>query len=478
MELKNKHVSVVGMASSGIASALFLRQHGARVVISESKAAEELRTEIPRLLEAGVAIETGGHRERTFLDADFIVLSPGVPTDLPLLQRARAQQVPILGEVELAARFLQGTMVAITGSNGKTTTTSLTGEVLTACGYAVQVGGNIGTPLISLVGTSRPDGVNVVELSSFQLETVAHLRPRVAAVLNVSPDHLDRHLPFEAYAAAKERIFEQQKADDYAVLNAADPSCRAYATRTRGRVRWFANATDWASFPLPGGAELPQGAQVKDGRVIWSEAGREHPIMALQDIPLRGAHNVENVLAAVAMACCLAHVHPPVGGWDAHVAAIREGVRGFKAVEHRLEFVARIRDVEYFNDSKATNVDATLKALAAFPQGVWLILGGKDKGSDYTSLAPLLRERTRAVLLIGAATEKIAAQLAPLGLQLTRAGTLERAVEIAAVGAQPGDTVLLAPACASFDQFKNYEHRGRTFKELVARQLKRVMSDE
>mgnify|MGYP001470852766 CR=1 FL=1 len=470
MDLKNKHVSVVGMASSGIAAALFLRQHGARVVISESKAAEELRSEIPRLLEAGVAIETGGHRERTFLDADFIVLSPGVPTDLPLLQRARAQRVPILGEVELAARFLQGAMVAITGSNGKTTTTSMTGEVLAACGYPVQVGGNIGTPLIALVASSRPDGVNVVELSSFQLETVAHLRPRVAAVLNVSPDHLDRHLTFEAYVAAKERIFEQQQAEDYAVLNAADPSCRAYATRLRGQVRWF--AADWGATPPPVGKDAPQGAQVKGDQVVWTEGGREYRVLALRDIQLRGAHNVENVLAAVALACCLGRVHLPVRGWDAHLAGIRDGVRAFKAVEHRLEFVAKIREVEYFNDSKATNVDATLKALAAFPRGVWLILGGKDKGSDYTGLAPLIRERTRAVLLIGAATEKIAAQLTPLGLQLTRAGTLERAVEIAAAGAQPGETVLLAPACASFDQFKNYEHRGRTFKELVARQLK------
>lgn len=466
MDVQGKRVLVVGMATSGIAAALFLRQRGARVVISEMRAAGQLRTEIQRLLDAGVAIETGGHRERSFLDADLIVVSPGVPAQMPLLERARAECIPVLGEIELASRFLKGTLVAITGANGKTTTTTLTGELLRACQRTVQVGGNIGTPLISLVDSSTPETVNVIEASSFQLETIDTFHPHVAAVLNLSPDHLDRHGSMEAYAAAKERIFLNQTAGDYAVLNASDAWCRDYATRVRSHVRWFNRAGDFAP------AEEGAGARLNGNQLVWIEPGREIPILAVDEIPLRGDHNVENVLAAVSIACLVQRVGRdavPVAGLqgDAAVAAIRSAVQAFKAVEHRLEFVARIRGVDYFNDSKATNVDATIKALEAFPGGLWVILGGKDKDSDYTVLVPLLRQRARGVLLIGAASEKIASHLQPAGIDVVRLGTLERAVDFAFIHAREGDTVLLAPACSSFDQFQNYGHRGQTFKQLV-----------
>lgn len=449
MELAGKRVLVAGMAKSGIAAALFLKQRGAHVVVSELRSAGELREEIPRLLAAGVAIETGGHRERSFLDSDLIVVSPGVPADLPLLRRARAERIPVWGEIELASRHLRGTMVAITGANGKTTTTALTGALLAACGRAVQVGGNIGTPLISLVDSSRDDGVNVIEVSSFQLETIETFHPHVAAVLNLSPDHLDRHGSMEAYAAAKQRIFLNQTAADYAVLNPNDVWCRQFAASLRSQPVWFA----------PFALEAQTGAGVVEGEIVWTAGGRRHPILPVAEIPLRGAHNLENVLAAVAMACVLQ-------GPEA-APALRRAVREFRAVEHRLEFVARHAGVDYFNDSKATNVDATIKALEAFEGGLWVILGGKDKGSDYSVLAPLLRQRARGVLLIGAATEKIAAQLGAAGIEFLRCGTLERAVATAAAQARAGDTVLLAPACASFDQFQNYEHRGRVFKDLV-----------
>ncbi|HVA62895.1 MAG TPA: UDP-N-acetylmuramoyl-L-alanine--D-glutamate ligase, partial [Terriglobales bacterium] len=429
----------------------FLRRRGARVVISEMRPAAELRREIEQLLQTGVAVETGGHRERSFLDADLIVVSPGVPADLPLLKRARAQAIPVWGEIELASRYLRGTVVAITGANGKTTTTSLTGELLAASGRRVQVGGNIGTPLISLVDSSSDDCVNVIEVSSFQLETVESFHAHIAAVLNLSPDHLDRHGSMEAYAAAKQRIFRNQTAADYAVLNPNDAWCRQFAASLTSQPVWF------APFPL----ERQTGACVRAGEVVWMREGRTTPILPVADIPLRGAHNLENVLAAVAMARLLT-------GTEA-APALAQAVRDFRAVEHRLEFVAQVGGVDYYNDSKATNVDAAIKALEAFPQGVWIILGGKDKGSDYTALAPLLGARARGVLLIGAATEKIAAQLGASGLALTRCGTLDQAVATAAERAQAGDTVLLAPACASFDQFQNYGHRGQVFKQLVGR---------
>ncbi len=444
MELKDKRVLVVGLGKSGVASALFLKAHGARVTVSDTKSGDDLRNEIPLLLDHGITVETGGHGERTFRGQDLIVVSPGVPVDAPPLAQARELGEAVIGEIELAAQFLPGPIVAITGSNGKTTTTTLTGEILAASGLPTLVGGNIGTPAISLAERVTPDTVIVLEVSSFQLETIQTFHPKVAVVLNVTPDHLDRHRTLEVYVNAKARIFENQRADDFAVLNADDATCTAIADRTRARVFWFSRQK-----------EVKHGAWVRDGNILFRDGERQSEIMQVSEIPLKGAHNLENVLAAVCAGALM----------GCAPEKIRQAVCNFKAVEHRLEFVATIRGVDYYNDSKATNVDATIKALESFPANIHLILGGKDKGSDYTVLNQLLRQRVKRVYTIGAAAAKIESQVKEV--EVVHAETLENALRKAAAVAEPGDVVLLAPACASFDQFKNYEQRGALFKKIV-----------
>jgi UDP-N-acetylmuramoylalanine--D-glutamate ligase len=445
VDLNNKRVLVVGLGKSGVASALFLKSRGARVTVSDSKPQEQFGDEIPTLLDHGVAVETGGHGERTFQGQDLIVVSPGVPVDAPPLVQARALGETVIGEIELAAQFFRGPIVAITGSNGKTTTTTLAGEIVAAGGHATVVGGNIGTPAISLVAGATPQTVAVLEVSSFQLETIQTFRAKIAVVLNVTPDHLDRHRTFAAYADAKARIFENQLADDFAVLNADDPTCRSLAVRTRAKVFWFSRIK-----------EVQQGGYTQNGRVWFRDSGGQREIMLLSEIPLKGAHNVENVLAAVCVGALM----------GCSPELIRQTIRNFKAVEHRLEYVATIGGVEYYNDSKATNVDATRKAIESFPANIHLILGGKDKGSDYSVLNDLLRERVKRVYTIGAAAEKIESQILKT-IPVFHAETLDLAIKRAASQASAGDVVLLAPACASFDQFKNYEQRGRVFKEVV-----------
>jgi UDP-N-acetylmuramoylalanine--D-glutamate ligase len=449
MELNGKRVLVVGLGKSGVASALFLKAHGARVTVSDAKPPEQLGEEIPLLLDHGIVVETGGHGDRTFQGQDLIVVSPGVPLDTPVLLQARSLGETVIGEVELAAQFLPGSIVAITGSNGKTTTTALTGEVVAAGGFPTVVGGNIGTPAISLVEHATPKTVAVLEVSSFQLETIQTFRPKIAVVLNVTPDHLDRHRTFAAYVNAKARIFENQQAEDFAVLNADDPTCVPMADRTRAQVFWFSRKQ-----------EVNQGAYASGGRILFRGSGEPREIMLLSEIPLKGAHNAENTLAAVCAGALL----------GCAPGKIRKAVHDFKAVEHRLEYVATIRGVEYYNDSKATNVDATIKALESFPANIHLILGGKDKGSDYTVLNDLLGQRVKRVYTIGLAAAKIESQIVSAeraGVEVVHAETLETAIKRAAAVAQPGDVVLLAPACASFDQFRNYEHRGARFKEIV-----------
>jgi UDP-N-acetylmuramoylalanine--D-glutamate ligase len=449
MELKNKRVLVVGLGRSGVAAAFFLQERGAKVTVSDAKSDIQLQSEISALLDRGVSIETGRHGERTFRDQDLIVVSPGVPSDQPQLQHARTLGIPVIGEVELAFRFLQGKVLAITGSNGKTTTTSLVGEILAEAGKKsgkkTLVGGNIGTPVITLAGRSSPDSLVVLEISSFQLETIEQFRPWIAAILNITPDHLDRHHTFQAYADAKARIFENQQAGDFAVLNADDPACVALKSKVKASLLWFSRKQ-----------AVENGAYLKGEDIVFRQNGKEQVILTRSDIHLKGAHNLENVLAAVAMGI--------VAGCAPE--QIRKAVSEFRAVEHRLELVTTINGVAFYNDSKATNVDATVKALESFPGNIHIILGGKDKGSDYTELTPLLRERARRAYLIGAAAEKIATQIQG-ATPLERSGTLERAVRQAFEAAKPGDVVLLAPACASFDQFENYEQRGRIFKELV-----------
>ncbi|HVI06808.1 MAG TPA: UDP-N-acetylmuramoyl-L-alanine--D-glutamate ligase [Candidatus Binatia bacterium] len=449
MELSDKRVLVVGLGKSGVASALFLKAHGARVTVSDTKSGDELRNEIPVLLDHGITVETGGHGERTFRGQDLIVVSPGVPFDAPLLQTARSLGEPVIGEIELASHFLPGPVVAITGSNGKTTTTTLTGEILAAGGLPTLVGGNIGTPAISLAGRASRETAVVLEVSSFQLETIQTFHPKISVVLNVTPDHLDRHRTLETYVNAKAHIFENQAGDDFAVLNADDPTTVTLAERTRAKVFWFSRKK-----------EVEQGAWVEEGRILFRRGVDQKEIMLVPEIPLKGGHNLENVLAAVCAGALM----------GCAPEKIRAAVREFKAVEHRLEYVTTIRGVDYYNDSKATNVDATIKALESFPANIHLILGGKDKGSDYGVLNDLLKQRVKRVYTIGAAAGKIESQMiSPKdgGPEVVHAETLEAALRKANAVAEPGDVVLLAPACASFDQFRSYEHRGQVFKEIV-----------
>ncbi len=461
MDLQDKRVLVVGLGKSGVASALFLKSRGARVTVSDSKPEAELRNEILLLLEHGIAVETGGHGDRTFRDQDLIVVSPGVPVDAPQLVQARSLGEKVIGEIELAAHFLPGPIAAITGANGKTTTTSLTGEILAAANIPVLVGGNIGTPAISFVDRATPKTWTVLEVSSFQLETIVDFRPRIAVILNITPDHLDRHKTFANYVNAKARIFENQGPEDFTVLNADDPATIDLAERTLAQRVLFSRKKEIAVGAFVRGAHIyfrgvaPTLLSAGVAGSTQTPEG-EHEIMALNEIPLKGAHNLENVLAAISVGMLT----------GAHPAQIRRAVQNFKAVEHRLEFVAQVAGVDYYNDSKATNVDATIKALESFPANIHLILGGKDKGSDYTVLNDLLRARVKRVYTIGAAAAKIESHIQSAA-EIDHAETLENAVQRASASAVPGDIVLLAPACSSFDQFQNYEHRGSVFKDAV-----------
>ncbi len=418
------------MARSGAAAVRLLREHGAIVRAIDEKPMGEVE---------GVRVEP--QTADALRDAELVVISPGVPADLELLNDIRARGVSVIGELELAAPFLQGPNIGITGTNGKTTTTALTGHILRESGIACQVGGNIGTPPASMVETAKPGQWNVLELSSFQLETLRTFRAPIAACLNLTQNHLDRHHTLDNYVNAKARLFETQHSGDLAVLNADDPIAAGFAKRTPARTVWFSS-----THPVSG---------------AWLEGDtirlNGDALLKVGDLRLRGRHNWENVMAAALIA----------RGAGAETSRIAKAAASFVPVEHRLELVREINGVAYYNDSKATSVDATLKAIDAFPGGLWIILGGKDKGSDYTVLREPLRLKARAALLIGAAAPKIAAQLGQGSAPLLQCGTLAAALEEAYRSAEPGDTVLLAPACASFDQFENFEQRGRVFKELV-----------
>jgi UDP-N-acetylmuramoylalanine--D-glutamate ligase len=444
IELRKMRVLAVGLARTGEATALFCAKHNAIVTATDSRAESELGDLPAKLREAGVILDLGVHQEKTFLAQDLIIPSPGVPADHPLLLKARSKGITVWSEIELAYRFLEGELIGISGSNGKTTTTMLVHHILRSAGRTALLAGNVGTPLISCVDQMNATTWAVVELSSFQLELTDKFRPDIAVFLNLTPDHLDRHKTMDAYTKAKARIFAKQTELDAAVLNADDAPTVALAPK-KPQVFWFSRKQG-----------VQQGACVKGEDIVVVHHGKEEFVMKVADISIAGGHNVENVLAAVT-AARLSNVD---------TGTIADAVRRFAGVEHRLEFVAEIRGVRYYNDSKATNVDATLRALDAFPGGIFIILGGKDKGSDYTVLKKPLSEKARVALLIGVAAEKIESQIAG-SVVIERAETLSRAVEIASHAAQPGEIVLLAPACASFDQFENYEQRGRVFKSLV-----------
>ena len=443
-DVTRKRVTVAGAARSGLAAAELLARRGAEVTLSEARAEVPERAALQRL---GVRLELGGHVPDTFSRADLVVLSPGVPPDQPAIQAARDRGVPVIAEIELASRWLQGRVIAITGTKGKSTTTALTGRMLAAAGFKVIVGGNIGDPLSAQVQDSTPDTFHVVETSSFQLEQIDTFHPWIAVMLNFSPDHLDRHPTVEAYAAAKARIFEKQEAADWAVVNADDPGVLAMARRGRARLRLFSPRTP-----------LADGTVVDSGWIVDRRADRAERLVPLTAIHLLGPHLVNDVMAAATVGA-IAGAAP---------AAMTAAVDAFQGLEHAMELVADIGGVRFVNDSKATNVESALRSIESFERDLVPIIGGRFKGGDLSLLREPLKQRARAVVAIGEAKPVVREALAG-AIDVHDADTLDDAVARAYALARPSGVVLLAPACASFDMFRDYAERGRRFKEEVAR---------
>lgn len=450
MEVAGKKVLVVGAARSGIACAKFLAARGATVALNDRKPLEEWPDDARELKENGVGFVAGDAPSWLLDQVELVVLSPGVPTKSITARYADRAGAEVIGEIELASRFLRGRIIGITGTNGKTTTTTLVGELLKGAGINAQIGGNIGTPLISLVESSSEDGWTVAELSSFQLETIVDFHPQIAVCLNVTPNHMDRYELFSDYAAAKHRIFRNQTSGDVAILNADDATTATWAQGLRAHVVWFSVQQ-----------ELEEGLLLRNeqGDLVSRTRDGERTLLTRDEMHLRGRHNIENVLAALA------------AGLAAGCApdSMRETIQKFRPVEHRLERVALIDGVTFYNDSKATSVDATLKALEAFAEDdgkIVLILGGRGKHAPYTPLAKLVREKVRKLILIGEDADTIERELKDHAA-IERATDMPDAVRRARDAAQPKDVVLLAPACASFDMFRSFEHRGEVFKEEV-----------
>jgi len=444
--LEGLAVLVVGLGRSGLAASRLALSRGAIVTAVDLRGEAELDPGVEEIRALGATIRAGGHPPELADGADLVVVSPGVPSHTAVLAAARSRGVPVWGEVELAFRYCRGRILGITGSNGKSTTTSMAGTILRAAGFPGGTGGNLGTPLAELLTTDSPSAVHAVELSSFQLETIERFSPAVAVVLNLSPDHLDRYPTYEAYARTKARLLEVQDAEAYTVLNADDPETVRLEPFVRGRLHLFSTRS-----------EPETGAFVRQGRLVLRIEGDEEEVLPTTDLPVPGEHNVANALAA-ALACRL------VG---CEVGALARGLRSYRALPHRLQLIAIVDDVRFYNDSKATNLDATVRALQSFPsKQVHLILGGKDKGADWRSLAPVVRERARRVLLVGQAAEAVRAGLRG-AVQLVDCGTVREAVRVGFDGASPGDLVLLAPGCASFDQYRSFEERGEDFRRAV-----------
>jgi UDP-N-acetylmuramoylalanine--D-glutamate ligase len=448
LRLAGQRVLVVGLARSGVAAARVALGRGAQVTVTDRRAATELAGAV-KDLEGDVEFALGGHDADDFTSADLIVVSPGVPLSLPEIQGARRQGVPVVAEVELAARLLPPLpLVGITGTNGKSTTTALAGALL-GRDRRVFTGGNLGTPLCELLLSGREVDALVVELSSFQLEGIERLRPRVAALLNVTPDHLDRYRDVDQYALAKARLFMNQEAGDFAVANARDPRTVALAGASRAELLTFGD-----------GPPAPRSARAAEGGAFLVSPGQGAPERYLvRSRALRGRHNLENAMAA---ALCARLLGLPG-------SQVQAGLDEFRGLPHRLELVRERKGVEWVNDSKATNVDSTQVGLAAFPAAgphVVLILGGRGKRAPYAPLRPLFERRVKALLTIGEDAGAIEKELGDLG-PTERPGTLAAAVRRAAELAAEGDVVLLSPACASYDQFKSYEERGETFRRLV-----------
>ena len=447
-DIAGERVLVLGMGRSGLASVRALRTLGCRVTATDSKPASDLGAASTQLAALKVPLAAGGHPLSLLEGVDRIILSPGVPHGLPILREAEARGIPRWGELELAWALSDCRWAAVTGTNGKTTTTALTGELFRQAGEPHLVGGNIGLALADRAPSLGPDATVVAEVSSFQLEDTETFRPHAAAILNLTPDHLDRYAGMEEYAAAKARIFARQEPGDFLVLNARDPRLERMAGGCRPTVLWFDSQ-----------GEADPGAYVRGGKLALKMPGQPvREVLAVRDLGIPGPHNLENALAALLLGAA----------FDLPLAALAAGLREFKGVPHRLEPCGLVRGVSFVNDSKGTNVDAVSKALQSFDRPIHLILGGRDKAGDFTVLTELIRDRVRTLTLLGEAAAKVRSQvghLKPCGT----ASSLGEAVRRAYAAAGPGEVVLLSPGCASFDMFRDYEHRGEEFKAEVGR---------
>ena len=454
MDLADKNILVVGLGRTGLATAGFLHQHGARVLVTDTAGEKELGDAVDIVRELGVAIELGPHRAASFQNADLIVISPGVSHTIAPIMQARDRGIPVIGEVELASRFIKEPIIAVTGTNGKTTTTELLGRMLKNSGLKVFVGGNIGNPLIEYVARGEPAQIVVAEISSFQLDTTAAFRPRLCVLLNITADHLDRYPNFEAYADSKIRIFKNQRAEDVAVLNGADPLVRAKTKQIKSQRLFF-----------PALEANEQGAILNGKKIILNLKKlkgiqpkiRNERSLDISKIGLLGRHNFENAAAASLAAIAV----------GAKLEGIQTALGQFKGLAHRLEHVATIKAVQYFNDSKATNVDGVAKALACFSKPVLLIMGGRYTGSDFKALERLIRKHVKDLIVMGEAAEPIRSALGQLK-PTTVAHSMEDAVSTAYQHAEPEDVVLLSPGCSSFDWYTNYAERGDDFRRVVA----------
>ncbi|UCC45706.1 MAG: UDP-N-acetylmuramoyl-L-alanine--D-glutamate ligase [Candidatus Zixiibacteriota bacterium] len=443
-KVQGRLIGVVGMARSGMAAARLAMQHGARLFVSDAAPMEKVSDQAAELTAASIPYECGGHTER-LLECDYLVLSPGVPLDVPILQSAREKGIPLFSELEFASWFCEGQIVAVTGSNGKTTTTTLIGEILKADGHDVNVCGNIGRPFSEVVQYMAKESIAVVEVSTFQLETIESFRPKVAVILNLTPDHLDRHGSFDIYRKLKHRITENQVAGDYLILNRDDPETMAEVPQSAaGRLFFSLSHTEGVA------------SYVEDDALHVLLGHESTGIIDCRDILMPGRHNLQNAAAATLAASL----------FDVHASIISRVLESFPGVEHRLESLGRVAGVKFYNDSKATNVSSVCVALEAVEEPVYLICGGRDKGSSYDPIAEAGRNKIKGLIVIGEAREKIVAALGK-AFEVQLAATLEEAVEAAFEAARPGDAVLLSPGCASFDMFENFEERGHVFKAAV-----------
>ncbi len=433
------------MARSGLACAKLLKILGAEVFVTDAKSSNLLTSEVAQLADLNIDFETGGHTSNAITNKDYLVISPGVPLDIPMLKEAQNRGIPIFSEIEVAFWLTDAKIVGITGSNGKTTTTTLVGEILKEDKKESQIGGNIGIPFSTVVEKVSKEGIIVLELSSFQLERIEEFKPYVSAVLNITADHLDRYPDLKSYIDAKLRIFENQTDSDFTVLNADDRNSIELASYLTSKKIFFSTQK-----------ELELGAFIKEGMLLYKTNGKEENVIEAKDIGIKGPHNLSNAAAACAI-CAILEVNP---------LSIRETLKRFKGVEHRLEEVTTLSGVKFVNDSKATNVDSVWYALQSVEKPIILIAGGKDKGGDFTKLRELVKERVKTLILIGEAKEKIGDALSDL-VSTLHSDSLEEAVELSFKEAEAGDTVLLSPACASFDMFKDYQHRGEVFKSSV-----------